>query len=118
MSRFLEVPVSSGGSVTVEVDEGPAGGRTMRGGGSGGAELVERSTQTLEDSLGGLGSALRHIVSELHHAPEVEGIDVELGLKLTGEAGFVVAKCGGEANFRVLVQWRRTGADGHGGAGG
>jgi hypothetical protein len=117
LSRFVEVPVSSGGSVTVEIDEGPAGGRTMRGGGSGGTELVERSTQTLEDSLGGLGSALRHIVADLHHAREVERIDVELGLKLTGEAGFVVAKCGGEANFRVRVRWTRTGANSDGGGG-
>jgi hypothetical protein len=89
----------------VEIDEAPAG-RTMRGG-SDGSALVEQSTQTLEQSLGGIGSALQHIVSELRHAPEVKAIDVELGLKLTGEAGFVVAKAGGEANFRVLVQWKR-----------
>ena len=107
MARFVEVPVSSGGSITVEVDEAGAG-RTMRGGGNG-AQLVEQSTQTLEESLGGIGSALEHVVAELHHAPEVRSIDVELGLRLTGEAGFVVAKCGGEANFRVLVRWERAG---------
>jgi hypothetical protein len=104
--------VASGGSVTVEVDE-VGGGRTMRGGGDG-SQLIERSTHTLEESLDGIGDALQHIVSELHHAPEVKGIDVELGLKLTGEAGFVVAKGGAEANFRVLIRWERA----DGGAGG
>ena len=108
MSRFVEVPVSSGRSVTVEVDDA-GGGRTMRGGGGGdGAALIERSERTLEESLGGIGDALQHIVSELRHAPEVKSVDVELGLRLTGEAGFVVAKCGAEANFRVQVRWERA----------
>ena len=104
MSRFVEVPVSSGGSITIEVED--AGGRTMRGGGEG-AALVERSTHTLEENLAGVGGALENIVSELRHAPEVKAIDVELGLKVSGEAGFVVARGGAEANFRVLVHWER-----------
>jgi Trypsin-co-occurring domain 1 len=33
---------------------------------------------------------------------------VELGLKLAGEAGMVIARVGTEANFRVLVRWTRT----------
>jgi hypothetical protein len=108
VTSFVEVPVSSGGSVTFEVSEN--GGRTMRGGnGNGnGAQLIEQSARTLEDGLCGIGSALQHIVGELRHAPEVKAIDVELGLKLCAETGFVVAKCGGEANFRVLVQWERA----------
>jgi hypothetical protein len=110
VTRFVEVPVSSGGSVTVEVEDA-GGGRAMRGGGDG-AALIERSEKTLEESLGGIGDALQHIVSELRHAPEVTGVDVELGLRLTGEAGFVVAKAGAEANFRVLVRWERTDAGG------
>lgn len=105
MTKYVEVPVSSGGSVTLEVQDAN-GGRAMRGSTNGSA-LIEQSAHTLEDSLGGIGSALEHVVTELRHAPGVKAIDVELGLKLSGEAGFVVAKCGGEANFRVLVQWER-----------
>jgi NTP-dependent ternary system trypsin peptidase co-occuring protein len=104
VSRYVEVPIASGGSVTIEVED-VGGGRTMRGGGDT-AELIERSRQTLEESLGGISAALRDIVAELHSA-EVSAIDVELGLKLSGEAGFVVAKAGAEANFRVLVHWER-----------
>jgi hypothetical protein len=111
VTRFVEVPLSSGGSLTVEVEDG-GGGRTMRGGGDGSA-LIERSTHTLEESLDGVGGALENIVSELRHAPEVKAIDVELGLKVSGEAGFVVAKGAAEANFRVLVRWERA-ADGEG----
>jgi Trypsin-co-occurring domain 1 len=108
--RFLEVPLSAGGSLTVEVDDAGGGGRTMRGGPDG-SELIQQGTETLEDSLGGIGGALEGIVTQLRHAPEVKAIDVELGLRLSGEAGLVVAKCGAEANFRVLVRWERTGGD-------
>lgn len=103
MTKYVEVPVSADGSVTIEVED-LDGGRTMRGGG-GGAQLVEQSTHTLQESLHGLSDALQDIVGELRHASEVKRIEVELGLKLTGEAGFVVAKFGGEANFRVQVRW-------------
>jgi hypothetical protein len=106
VEKLVEVPLASGGSLTVEVEEG-GGGRTMRGDGDG-AELIERSAHTLEDSLDGVGSALENIVAELRHAPEVKAIDLELGLKVSGEAGFVVAKAGAEANFRVLVRWERA----------
>ncbi|HKP92057.1 MAG TPA: CU044_2847 family protein [Thermoleophilaceae bacterium] len=104
MTRFMEVPTASGGTVTIEVEEA-AGGRTMRG--SAAPDLIERSAHTLQESLGGVASALRDIVDELHGSAEVRAIDLELGLSLSGEAGFVVAKGAAEANFRVVVHWER-----------
>ncbi|HEV3094702.1 MAG TPA: CU044_2847 family protein [Solirubrobacteraceae bacterium] len=109
MSRLVEVPLASGGSITVEVDDAD-GARTMRGGGGDdrGAELVTRGGQTLEQSLGAIAPALHEVLDKLRSvSPELAGIEVELGLKLTGEAGMVVAKAGAEANFRVLVRWQR-----------
>ncbi len=106
MSRLIEVPLSTGGSITVEVDE-PTGGRTMRGGDRG-ADLVERGGRTLEDSLGTIAPALKEVLDKLRGvSTELSQIEVELGLKLTGEAGMVVARAGAEANFRVLVRWER-----------
>lgn len=106
MSRLVEVPLAAGGSITVEVDD-PLAARTMRGGDRG-AELVERSGRTLEDSLGAIAPALQEVLDKLRGvSSELSQIEVELGLKLTGEAGMVVAKAGAEANFRVLVRWQR-----------
>jgi hypothetical protein len=106
MSRLVEVPLAGGGSITVEVDE-VAGARTMRGGDRG-AELVERSGRTLEESLGAVTPALHEVLDKLRGvSSELSQIEVELGLKLTGEAGMVVARAGAEANFRVLVRWQR-----------
>jgi hypothetical protein len=107
MSRLVEVPLASGGSITVEVDD-VNGARTMRGGSDRGAELVERGGQTLEQSLGAIAPALHEVLDKLRSVSrELAEIEVELGLKLTGEAGMVVAKAGAEANFRVLVRWQR-----------
>lgn len=107
MSRLVEVPLASGGSVTVEVDDLPPA-RTMRGGDPRGASFVDQGTRTLEDSLATVVPALREVVGKLRYvSKELSEIEVELGLKLTGEAGMVVAKAGAEANFRVLVRWAR-----------
>lgn len=108
MSRLVEVPLASGGSIAVEVDD-VDGARTMRGGGDRGADLVARAGQTLEQSLGAIAPALHEVLDKLRSvSPELAGIEVELGLKLTGEAGMVIAKAGAEANFRVLVRWQRA----------
>jgi hypothetical protein len=106
VSRLVEVPLAVGGSITVEVDE-VGSGRTMRGGDRG-AELVERGSRTLEESLDTIAPALQEVLSKLRGvSSELSQIEVELGLKFTGEAGMVVARAGAEANFRVLVRWQR-----------
>jgi Trypsin-co-occurring domain 1 len=109
MSRLVEVPLAAGGSITVEVEDGQ---RVMRGGDRG-ADLVERGGRTLEESLGSIAPALQEVLGKLRGvSSELSQIEVELGLKLTAEAGMVVAKAGAEANFRVLVRWQRPSEDG------
>lgn len=106
MTRLIEMPLASGSSITVEVDD-TGGGRTMRGGG--GADLLERSTATLEESVGAIAPALRGVLSELRGVSgDLSQIELEVGLKLTGEAGMVLARAGAEANFLVHLTWTRV----------
>lgn len=110
VTRLVEVPVESGGSILFEVDA-PAEGRTMRGGPAGG-ELIERGRHTLEQSLGAVAPALAKLLEELRGVShELNEVEVELGLKLAGEAGMVIARAATEANFRVLVRWSRAAED-------
>jgi hypothetical protein len=107
---MIEVPVAAGGSILFEVDD-LNDGRTMRGGIPGG-ELIDRGRQTLEDGLGTIAPALARMLEELRGvSQELSEIEVEVGLKLAGEAGMVIARAATEANFRVLVRWRRAGKD-------
>lgn len=110
MSRLVEMPLGSGGSITVEVDDA-SGQRTMRGGDRS-AELVQRGGHTLEESLTSVAPALREVLDTLRGVSDGLGeIEVELGLKVTGETGMVVARAGAEANFRVLLRWQRATGD-------
>jgi Trypsin-co-occurring domain 1 len=41
-------------------------------------------------------------------AERPDGIGVEFGLKMSMDAGLVVAHTSGEANFKVSLQWNRA----------
>jgi Trypsin-co-occurring domain 1 len=107
VTRLLEVPVASGGSVLFEIDA-LEDRRAMRGGMPVDG-LIERGQQTLEEGLGTIAPALGRMLDELRGVShDLSEIEVELGLKLAGEAGMVIARVGSEANFRVLVRWKRA----------
>jgi hypothetical protein len=125
MSRLIELPLAGGGSVAVEVSDGggagsgPAGdGPVMRGGqaapgatrGFGRREpLIESATQTLEASVAKVVPALSAVLAELRAiSGDLTQIELAVGLKLTGEAGMVLARAGTEANFQVHLTWTRS----------
>jgi hypothetical protein len=106
---LVDLPLEEGGSVKVEVDEAPRGGdpqrpvtRSARPG-----EMVTTAAQTFEQALGGLGPAARAIVSKLRAAADPSEITVEFGITISADAGVIVARTGGEANFRVVLTYNR-----------
>ncbi len=122
MSRLIEMPLADGGSVAVEVsdadgassgqaDSGPVlrGGQgAMRGPGTR-EPLIESATHTLEASVAKVVPALRAVLAELRSiSGDLTQIELEVGLKLTGEAGMVLARAGAEANFQVHLTWMRA----------
>jgi hypothetical protein len=122
VSKLIELPLADGGSVAVEVsdadgasagvaDSGPilrGGQGTMRGAGMR-EPLIESATQTLEASVAKVVPALRAVLEELRGiSGDLTQIELEVGLKLTGEAGMVLARAGAEANFQVHLTWVRA----------
>jgi Trypsin-co-occurring domain 1 len=122
-TKLIEMPLADGGSVLVEASDTSAvpssTGATMRGGqpaqgpltrGLGRHEpLIERGTQTLEQSVATISPALRAVLEELRRiSTDLTQIELEVGLKLTGEAGMVLARAGTEANFQVHLTWTRS----------
>ena len=70
------------------------------------ADTVVKAEETLEQALGQIGPAVRGIVAELRsaaHSPDE--VEVEFSIKLSANANVVIARAGGEANFRICLRW-------------
>lgn len=103
-----EMWLAGGETVLLEVSEHEQGGVERVGRA---ATVVRGTAETLQDALGHIRPALDAVAESIRgmaHVPDV--VRVDFGIKLTGEAGVVVAKVASEANFTVSVEWQqRTG---------
>lgn len=107
---MVEVPLADGGSVLVEVEEEQVGGPVVRGrSGAGGLPALD---EPLEQVLAGLGPATRAVLGQLRGlADSPHEIEVEFAVKLSADAKIIIARAGGEANFRIALKWTRAAAD-------
>ncbi|MFJ5997130.1 CU044_2847 family protein [Streptomyces sp. NPDC092370] len=104
MPELLRVPLESGGSVLVEVDNGPqAVVRVARPGG-----MVAEASQTLERGLESVREAAHAVLAKVTDLPrQPDKITLELGLKLSAEAGVFLAKAAGEGSLTLTMEWDR-----------
>src|SRR6476646_6346596 len=103
MSSLLEFKTANGESLLVEVDE-PSGGAVTRGGRA--ADVVVEAGASLEQVLGRLGPAMRGIMTQIREAAErPDEVEVEFGVKLSADSNVIIARAGGEANFRSALKW-------------
>jgi hypothetical protein len=100
MSALVEVPLESGGSIVVEMDEDVGG--VVRAGRAG--EVVARAARSIESALDCVAPAAEAVLSKVREARPSE-VTVEFGLKLSAEAGAVISRSAGECNFRVVLRW-------------
>jgi hypothetical protein len=106
VSPLVEFPLQDGGAVYVEVEPAATDGPAVRGRGT---PDVVRAGETLEEALGSLGPMLSGLVERLRAAASPSSLEVEFSVKLTADAHLVVARAGGEANFRVTARWSPAG---------
>ncbi len=105
MKRLIEFPLEDGSSMLVEIDEPEQGGlvKASRSG-----EVIAKAQQTLEKSLEKVQPAAQFVIQQLrklHDSPDE--IQVAFGLKLSADAGAVLASAGAEANYTVTLKWAR-----------
>jgi len=109
VSRLVELDLNEGGSILVEVDE-PSRGPVTRGARP--EEVVTRAGQSLEQVLGRLGPAVKGIVAELRRTADwPDDVEVEFAVKLSADSNVIIARAGGEANFRISLRWSKPGPD-------
>ncbi|MCX4632629.1 CU044_2847 family protein [Streptomyces sp. NBC_01443] len=108
MPDLLRVPLESGGSVLVEVDDGPqAVVRVARPGG-----MVAEASETLERGLESVREAAHAVLSRVADLPrQPDKITLELGLKLSAEAGVFLAKTAGEGSLTLTMEWDKQHPD-------
>lgn len=102
VSVILKVPLEEGSDefIEVEVDEGTL---LARGG-------SRNATFNLSGSWDRILPAVRMIFGKFRHldvAPQE--VSLEIGLKVGGETGLVVAKANAEALYRLTLTWRSGG---------
>lgn len=107
MKQLVEFPLEDGGMILVEVDEPESAGKRARV--ARGDKTVERANQNFETAMDKVKPTANAVISKLRglYDPPQE-ISVEFGLKLSAEAGVVLAAAGIEANYRVTLKWQKS----------
>lgn len=106
MPYLVEFPMEDGETVVVEMDDDQLAGVAPAAVSPG--EVAARATQSFEKALDRLLPTIRAIGDRLREVAPDE-FTVALGVKVTAEAGVIVSKASGEANFTVTLTWRRAG---------
>lgn len=99
MTAYAELPLDDGESITIEVSD-----TGLVRAGTGGR--IGRVEDNFDEALARVVRLGRSAVDKARGLPRPpSSIEVELGLKLTAKAGFVIAESSGEANFKVALKW-------------
>jgi hypothetical protein len=102
MKRLVEFPLEDGTTLLVEIEEPDQGGLVK----ASLSETIAKAEQTLEKSLEKVKPAAQFLIQQirkLHDAPDE--VQVTFGLKLSADAGAVLASAGAEANYLVMLKW-------------
>jgi Trypsin-co-occurring domain 1 len=103
MSELLKFNSEEGATVLVEVADDPResvtrGGRTQT--------AVVEARESLERVLGQLGPMVKGIVSELRSTADwPDEVEIEFAVKVSADSNVIIARVGGEANFRIALRW-------------
>ena len=88
------------GEVTFEVDEVRKGPMHVS---TGAVNAAKKSFREIIDDVAPL---TKQIVESLSSdAPSLESIEVEMGIKVSGEAGAIIARVATEGNFVLKMKW-------------
>ena len=102
MGTVVKMPLEDGSTVLVEVAEDEQ--RLQRAGRA--ASVVRDSAETLEEALRRVKPAVATVLHQIRDlATPPDTVKIEFGVKLTAEAGVVIAKAATEANFKLSLEW-------------
>lgn len=116
MTGIVQFRTRRGDKVSVEVDDAvaraahdDAAGRVKKGAApmtAKGGELVSLAPKSFEEAMETLkayAGGLQDMIDDMDLRPRE--VAVEIGLKMSGSAGFVIAKAGAETEMKVSLTW-------------
>jgi hypothetical protein len=112
MAELAQFPLNGGGVLVVEVEAGDSSARRVMRGGNPEA-VVATATASFESALQTVRAAAEGILDQLRSlAQPPDEVEVEFGVKMSAEAGAVIAKAATEANFKINLTWKKDAASG------
>ncbi|MDT7798231.1 MAG: hypothetical protein QOI78_1664 [Actinomycetota bacterium] len=107
MTELVRFALQQGGDVVVEVDTGPATARVSRR-----EDLVLDAKVSFERALGAVKDAASAALGQFQAMTrKPDEVEIKFGIKLSAEAGAVIAKTGLDGQFEVKLKWKRPPAD-------
>ncbi|MEO3813827.1 CU044_2847 family protein [Sphaerisporangium sp. B11E5] len=101
MSELMSIALSGGGEVLVEMSETDPGIRRASRVG----DIITASADSLQSALAPIRTAAEAALDTFRKAGPNE-VEIEFGVRLTAEAGAVIAKTGTEGHLTVKLTWR------------
>ena len=72
----------------------------------GAASSIIEAGQSLEQVVGRIGPIVQSMVAEIRSSAQwPDEIEIEFAVKISADSNLVIAKAGGEANFRIALRW-------------
>lgn len=106
MKRLIEFELEEGGAILVEVEMPEEPGMVPAAGiAQGVPEKAQHTFEAALDKINPVASAIIKKLRALHDPPDE--IEVEFGLKMSADAGAIIAVAGIEANYKVTLTWKR-----------
>lgn len=104
--HYVEFPLESGGSIIVEVSDNEQSGSWR----DSSETLLTRASDTLENAIDRVKPAAQAILSRLTTLSERPSeIEVEFGIKLSAQAGAIIASGSVDANYVIKIKWTNPG---------
>jgi hypothetical protein len=100
MSEAVQFRLDDGSTALFEVNEDASGVERV----SRATDGIVEATRRLEDALEGVRGAAKASLQALKTLSP-QGLELEFGVKLTAEAGALIARTAGEGHFVVKVSW-------------
>ncbi|WP_433545129.1 CU044_2847 family protein [Streptomyces sp. CA-294286] len=104
----MRFETADGAEVVVEVDRVAPGAKLV----ARGSNRLAQAGETFDGALQGIRSAADAALRVFREGPlRPDGVELEFGVKLTGEAGAVIAKTAVEGHITVKLSWSSEGTD-------